>query len=62
MLTCGNSCDVNWEISILRETNEGLLVMSPNGDLAWMSHIDYQNFLNKRKLRSEDREAEVENR
>jgi len=26
--------------------------MTPNGDLNWMSHIDYQNFLNQRKLRS----------
>jgi len=52
MLTCGNSCDIKWEISVLHETKDGLLVMTPNGDLNWMSHIDYQNFLNQRKLRS----------
>lgn len=53
MLTCGNSCDIKWEISIMRETEDGLLIMSPNGDLQWMSHTDYEIFVQQRKLRSE---------
>lgn len=61
MLTCGNSCDIKWEISVLRETENGLLLMSPNGDLQWMSHTDYEIFVKQRKLRSESIEDKDDN-
>jgi hypothetical protein len=38
-----------WEITIINETNDGYLVMSPDGETKWVSHQDYLNYLNNKK-------------
>ena len=35
-----------WELTIVNETQDGYLVMSPNGDTQWMTKEDYQKYLN----------------
>lgn len=49
MITCGDCSNVIWEISILKETPEGYLVMTPNGDTEWLTKDEYINYLNNRK-------------
>ena len=38
-----------WELTIVNETQDGYLVMSPNGDTQWMTKEDYQKYLNTKK-------------
>ena len=38
-----------WELTIVNETQDGYLVMSPNGDTQWMTKKDYQKYLNTKK-------------
>lgn len=47
MITCNNSSEISWNITILKETKDGYLVMAPNGETVWMSKKDYQLYLEK---------------
>lgn len=38
-----------WEITIIKETDDGYLCMSPNGDTNWMTKQDYINYQKNRK-------------
>ena len=38
-----------WVLSVLEESSQGLLVMSPNGDTQWMTHEQYESYLNNSK-------------
>jgi len=38
-----------WEITIIKETDDGYLCMSPNGDTQWMTKEEYINHLKNRK-------------
>jgi len=40
---------IMWEITILRETEDGLLCMAPNGDTQWLSHDEYNTMIANRK-------------
>jgi hypothetical protein len=37
-----------WEITILKESDEGYLVSAPNGDTQWITKEQYQQYLNNR--------------
>jgi hypothetical protein len=37
-----------WEIEIINETEDGYLVMSPNGDTHYMTKDDYDTYLENR--------------
>lgn len=39
----------NWEITILKEDDNGYLLSAPNGDTQWVSKEDYQKYLEKKK-------------
>jgi hypothetical protein len=42
---------ISWEITIIKETKEGFLCASPNGDTRWLSKEDYEIYLeNRRKV------------
>lgn len=49
MITCNNSSEISWNITILKETKDGYLVMAPNGETVWMTHQDYEIYLNNLK-------------
>lgn len=38
-----------WNIEVINKTNDGYLVMAPNGDTQWLSEEDYQKYLENRK-------------
>jgi len=38
-----------WELTIVNETKNGYLCMSPNGDTNWMTKDDYINYLKNRE-------------
>ena len=38
-----------WELSIINETENDLLVMAPNGDTQYMTRQQYESYKNKRK-------------
>jgi len=37
-----------WNIQIINETNDGYIVMAPNGDTQFMTKKDYKTYLNNR--------------
>ena len=37
-----------WEITIIKETEDGYLCSSPNGDTHWYSKEEYKKMLEKR--------------
>jgi hypothetical protein len=37
-----------WEITILKESDEGYLVSAPNGDTQWITKEQYQQYLNSK--------------
>lgn len=37
-----------WEITILKESDEGYLVSAPNGDTQWITKEQYQQYLNNK--------------
>jgi len=39
----------SWDIVVVNKTNEGYLVMAPNGDTQWLTHEAYQIMIEKRK-------------
>lgn len=39
-----------WELTIIKEDENGFLVQAPNGDTHWMSKKDYQLYLEKLNL------------
>lgn len=41
-----------WEITILNETAEGLLVQATNGETYWMSREDYNAYLETKSKRN----------
>jgi len=44
----------SWNITIIKETSEGFLCMSPNGDTHWMTRNDYEIYLENRKKNVEN--------
>ena len=38
-----------WELTIVNETKDGYLVMSPNGDTQWITKEEYESYLRNRK-------------
>lgn len=49
MITCGNYTDVSWDIYILRETEEGFLCMSPDGETMFLDREEYHQMIQRRK-------------
>jgi hypothetical protein len=49
MTTRVDFSNITWNIKIIKETSEGYLVMSPNGDTQWLTKEDYINYLNNKK-------------
>ena len=41
-----------WEITILNETADGLLVQATNGETYWMSREDYNQYLETKSKRN----------
>jgi hypothetical protein len=39
----------SWELIVLNETEEGVLVSSPNGDTQWLSTSEWQTYKNNKK-------------
>lgn len=55
-MNCENSqsCEV-WELSVLDETPQGMLVIAPNGDTQWMTREQYESYLsNLEKLKQQN--------
>lgn len=50
-----NQTSQPWELTILNETAEGMLVSAPNGDTAWMTREQYETYLvNSEKLKGKN--------
>jgi hypothetical protein len=44
-----------WTLSVLEESPQGFLVMSPNGDTQWMTREQYESYLiNSKKLKEQN--------
>lgn len=54
MITCGDCSTIVWDLTILKETNDGFLCMSPNGDTQFLSRSEYELHLKNKRERHGD--------
>lgn len=50
-----NSSSDIWEITALEESKDGILCMSPDGDTQFLTHSQYETYLQNRKERHGNR-------
>jgi hypothetical protein len=43
-----------WEITIVNETSEGVLCMSPDGETRFLTHLEYEKYLENKKKSQEN--------
>ena len=55
-----NSSSDIWEITILIESEKGLLCMSPDGDTRFLTHSQYETYLQNRKERHGNLHSDTE--
>ena len=51
MITCGDRSEIIWNLTVLKETEDGLLCMSPSGDTQFLTHQEYELYLSNKKER-----------
>ena len=51
MMAKENCSDVIWDLTILNESKDGFLCMTPNGDTQYLTRSGYENYLKNRKQR-----------
>lgn len=59
METLRNSSSDIWEITVLKESKDGILFMSPDGDTRFLTHSQYKTYLKNRRERHGNRNLQT---
>lgn len=51
METLRNSSSDIWEITIIKESEDGFLCLSPDGETRFLTHFQYETYLKNRRER-----------
>ena len=59
METLRNSSSDIWEITVLKESKDGILCMSPDGETRFLTHSQHETYLKNRRERHGNRDLQA---